>query len=449
MKKLLCFFILLLTVPIVAQTHDSIASAFQPLEVNNVRLRLSEDEGIALVFNASPAVCEDLLVDVSIEDNFIDVNVYAPRSDAECNFIAPYEPIIPLDNLETGQSYVLFLNDFNSTFFIPDPDTTDVVEAFATVWGEDNVLVSFNKVAPELDAVFVTTMRDITTIELAGNHADGCITEEYTRIYQDDVQENVYHVEAFRLLNEMVMCPAQLLPFHETINLELSPDDIVEIDGRYFRIDERLSESVLAHRATIDTVEILPTASSNIVAVSGTQTQDCGVDFTEHILERDFISIVEIVAYVPLDAICTDNITPYETSFTVANLPVVINGVAYDENGEIDPISSAQTVLPPEGNFMVVDTVIENVDVVVLESFPMQLQLEITGYQPDGCDFPVNVQQRVNNNAVTLHIFRNVPPDVLCPMALVPYEETIMVDGSFEGGTVTIEVNEFSTEIDL
>ena len=79
----------------------------------------------------------------------------------------------------------------------------------------------------------------------------------------------------------------------------------------------------------------------------------------------------------------------------------------------------------------------------------MQLQLEITGYQPDGCDFPVNVQQRVNNNAVTLHIFRNVPPDVLCPMALVPYEETIMVDGSFEGGTVTIEVNEFSTEIDL
>ena len=67
MKKLLCFFILWMVVPIVAQTPDPIEAVFQPLAVSNVRLRLSEDEGIALVFNASPAVCEDLLVDMIID----------------------------------------------------------------------------------------------------------------------------------------------------------------------------------------------------------------------------------------------------------------------------------------------------------------------------------------------------------------------------------------------
>lgn len=448
MRKLLSLLIIWIAIPVFAQSPEPVAAAFQPLEVTNVRLRLSEDEGASLVFNASPAVCEDLLLDISIEGNFIDVEVFAPRSDAVCNFIAPYEPVIPLENLETGQAYVLFLNDFTSTFFVPDRDAQTTVEAFATVWGMDNLLVSFTPVAPILDDIFVTTMQDITTIELSGNHADGCITEEYTRIYQDDVQNNLYHVQTFRLLTEFVMCPAQLIPFHETISIELSPDDVVEVDGRYFRVSDRLSEPVLADRLTIDSVEILPTASSNIVAVSGTQTQDCGVDFTEYVSERDYISLIDIVAYVPLDSACTDNITLYETSFTVASLPIVINGVAYDENGEIDSITSAQSVLP-ERNFMPVDTVIESVDILILESFPMQLSLEISGYQPDGCDFPVVVEQRVEENNVRLHIFRNVPPDTLCPMSLVPYEESILVDGSFEGGTVTIEVNEFSTEIDL
>lgn len=449
MKKLLCLFIIWMAMPVFAQTDTLMASAFEPLEVSNVRLRLDEATGVSLVFNASPAVCEDLIVDVRIDGNFIDVDAFAPRTDSECNFIVPYEPVIALDNIETNQAYVLRLNDFNSTFFLPDSDNTGAVEAFLAIWGEDNLLVSFNRVAPILDDIFVTTMRGVTTIELDGNHADGCITDEYTRIYQDAVQNNLYHVESFRLMTEFVMCPAQLLPFHETLSVELSLDDIVEVDGRYFRVIDLFAEPVLADRATIDSVDILSTASGHIVAIEGLQVQDCGVDFTEHVSEREYISMIEIVAYVPLDATCSNDEVMYEASFTVENLPLVINGVAYDENGEIDPTASSQSFLPEEGNFMPVDTVIESVEVLVLESFPMQLQLEIAGYQPDGCEFPVIVEQRVEDNTVSLHIYRDVPSDVLCPMALVPYEETISIDGTFEGGTVTIEVNEFSTEIDL
>lgn len=449
MKKLLCLFIIWMAFPVVAQIDNPVSSAFQPLEISNVRLRLGEENGIALVFNASPAICEELLVDMRVDGNFIDIDVFAPMSDSECNFIAPYEPVIPLDNIETNQSYVLRLNDFNSTFFLPDSNDTTAVEPFLTIWGEDNLLISFNRVAPMLDDIFVTTIDDLTTIELNGNHADGCITDEYTRISQDAVQANLYHVESFRLMTEFVMCPAQLIPFNDVMSLELSTDDIIEIDGRYFSVTNLFADPVLQDRATINSVAILSTASGNIVVVEGLQGQDCGVEFTEYVAERDYISLIDIVAYVPLDADCTDDSVSYGENFTVANLPVVINGVAYDENGEIDPIISAQSFLPAEGNFMPVDTVIESVEVLVLESFPMQLQLEITGYQPDGCELPVIVEQSVEDNIVSLHIYRDVPLDTLCPMALVPFEETISIDGTFEGGTVTIEVNEFSTEIDL
>ena len=98
---------------------------------------------------------------------------------------------------------------------------------------------------------------------------------------------------------------------------------------------------------------------------------------------------------------------------------------------------------------MQVDTVIENVDVVILESFPMQLHLNVKGYQPDGCDFPVLIEQQGEGNNINVHIYREVPTDVMCAMMLAPYEDTIVLEGGFESKIVTIKVNEFTVNVDL
>jgi hypothetical protein len=37
----------------------------------------------------------------------------------------------------------------------------------------------------------------------------------------------------------------------------------------------------------------------------------------------------------------------------------------------------------------------------------------------------------------------------MCPMMIVGYEETIQIEGSFEGGTVTIHVNEQTVSVEL
>ena len=86
-------------------------------------------------------------------------------------------------------------------------------------------------------------------------------------------------------------------------------------------------------------------------------------------------------------------------------------------------------------------TVIETVDALIMESFPAQISLHVTGYQPDGCTFPVQVEQTRDGNTVTVKIYRILPPDIMCTMQLVPYDENIKLDGGFESGEYTIDVN--------
>lgn len=94
-------------------------------------------------------------------------------------------------------------------------------------------------------------------------------------------------------------------------------------------------------------------------------------------------------------------------------------------------------------------THIESVEAVVLESAPAQIQLHITGFQPNGCDFPVLVEQGRSGNTVTLKIYRNIPQDIMCTAVLVEYNETITLDGTFEPGTYTIDVNGFVVEVTI
>ena len=92
---------------------------------------------------------------------------------------------------------------------------------------------------------------------------------------------------------------------------------------------------------------------------------------------------------------------------------------------------------------------IENVDIVVLESYPMQIELHVTGYQPDGCDFPVQVEQRRTDHTVVVEIFRVMPEDTMCPMTIESYDATIRIEGGFESGSYTFDVNGFVVEVDL
>lgn len=92
-------------------------------------------------------------------------------------------------------------------------------------------------------------------------------------------------------------------------------------------------------------------------------------------------------------------------------------------------------------------TIIDSVDAQILESFPAQIHLAVTGSQPDGCDYPVRVEQHRDGSTITVEIFREMPLAVMCPMMLLPYEDTIPLEGTFESGTYTIIVNDYTLEV--
>lgn len=94
-------------------------------------------------------------------------------------------------------------------------------------------------------------------------------------------------------------------------------------------------------------------------------------------------------------------------------------------------------------------TIIDSVDAQILESFPAQIHLTVNGSQPDGCDYPVQVAQHRDGSTITVEIFREVPLAAMCPMVLLPYDDTISLEGTFESGTYTINVNNYTLEVTI
>lgn len=93
--------------------------------------------------------------------------------------------------------------------------------------------------------------------------------------------------------------------------------------------------------------------------------------------------------------------------------------------------------------------VITEVNVRVMESFPMQIVLEVTGYQPDGCEAEVKVDQQREGNTVRVSIYRVLPPDIMCTMEVVDYAADIPLEGGFEPGKYIFDVNGVIVEVDL
>ena len=57
------------------------------------------------------------------------------------------------------------------------------------------------------------------------------------------------------------------------------------------------------------------------------------------------------------------------------------------------------------------------------------------------------VEQSRRDGAVDIEVYRNVPADVVCPMILKPYSDTINLVGDFPPGEYTINVNSHSQAV--
>ncbi len=86
------------------------------------------------------------------------------------------------------------------------------------------------------------------------------------------------------------------------------------------------------------------------------------------------------------------------------------------------------------------EAMIESVDVLIMESFPLQARAVITGYFPDGCTelAAINVDRQENEFILTVQT-RRPSGDIACTEALVSFEESLDLDIlGLEAGTYTV-----------
>jgi inhibitor of cysteine peptidase len=85
---------------------------------------------------------------------------------------------------------------------------------------------------------------------------------------------------------------------------------------------------------------------------------------------------------------------------------------------------------------------VETIDILILESFPVQVQVRAAGNLRDGCTTLGEISQKQQGSTFAVTIGTTRPADALCTEALVPFETTIALDVvGLKAGTYTVTVN--------
>ncbi len=85
---------------------------------------------------------------------------------------------------------------------------------------------------------------------------------------------------------------------------------------------------------------------------------------------------------------------------------------------------------------------VESIEILMLESFPIQIHVSARGHLPDGCTTISDISQSRDGNTFTVVIMTSRPVDISCTQALVPFEEVIPLDVvGLPAGTYTVNVN--------
>jgi inhibitor of cysteine peptidase len=94
---------------------------------------------------------------------------------------------------------------------------------------------------------------------------------------------------------------------------------------------------------------------------------------------------------------------------------------------------------------------ITGLDVVILESFPVQVQVQVSGYFKDGCVQLVDITAERDGNTFALTLNTRRPAgDVECTQALVPFEEVVPLEvNGLPAGVYTVFAGEMQTGFTL
>ena len=92
------------------------------------------------------------------------------------------------------------------------------------------------------------------------------------------------------------------------------------------------------------------------------------------------------------------------------------------------PGQSSVAPTPTEGEVIIKEAVVESIAILMLESFPIQVNVVARGNLPDSCTQIGQITQERDDNTFEVTIMTVRPADRVCAAVLVPFEEVIALD---------------------
>lgn len=134
---------------------------------------------------------------------------------------------------------------------------------------------------------------------------------------------------------------------------------------------------------------------------------------------------------------------------------VISDQMATAENDYYSDLSTAvagtvEAMIPP--TVPAVDSSVRRENVVVTDAqitmtgSPTQVHLMVTGYHPDACQYGTVLNQRQNENHITVEIYREIPRGVGCLDMIVDYQATLSLGIFAQGGGYTVDINGYPVE---
>ena len=114
----------------------------------------------------------------------------------------------------------------------------------------------------------------------------------------------------------------------------------------------------------------------------------------------------------------------------------ILNAIGEPPNGDSDGVDDQS---------IIADMPIGEIEVLLAESHPVQVSVEVTGWLPDSCTVHHETQQAQEGNTITIHITTTRPKDLACATVVTEYQERVFI-GTLPAGDYTVIVNGVAQE---
>ncbi|GEM_PF-405858 len=113
--------------------------------------------------------------------------------------------------------------------------------------------------------------------------------------------------------------------------------------------------------------------------------------------------------------------------------------VAAEPTAAVGPTPEPTAV---EGGVIIKEAMVESIEILLLESFPIQVHVVAQGNLPDSCTEIAEITEERDGDTFRVTITTSRPADAMCAAVLVPFEETTSLDVvGLPAGVYTVNVN--------